>query len=235
MTPRATPRVKENPVDIPTYTVADAAHHLRMPAATIRSWLIGRPYPTARGERRFEPLVFMADSERHLLSFRDLVELHVLGVVRRSHRVKVREIRSAIDYLRKTFKDSHPLSARQMLTDGKDLFIERFEKLINISQKGQMEMKELLDIYLRRIKHDRAGVPIRLYPFTRDRIEDAPLKVAIDPRIRFGDPCLAGTRIPTSIIMERYRAGDSFQELAKDYGRPVDEIEEAIRYEEKAA
>jgi uncharacterized protein (DUF433 family) len=235
MTPKTPHRARANPVDIPTYTIADAAHHLRMPTATVRSWLIGRSYPTAKGGRHFAPLVLMADKERQLLSFRDLVEIHVLGVVRRSHRVKIREIRSAIDYLRKTFHASHPLSSQQMLTDGKDLFIEQFEKLINISQRGQMEMKELLDMYLRRIHRDDAGIPIRLYPFTRDRIEDTPLKVAIDPRIRFGDPCLAGTRIPTSIIMERYRAGDSSLELATDYKRPVDEIEEAIRYEERAA
>lgn len=227
-------RLRENPADIATYTIADAAHHLRIPGAAVRSWLVGRPYPTASGRKQFAPLVEMADRERRLLSFRDLVELHLLGAVR-SHRVKVRQIRTAIDYLRDNFHDSHPLSSRQMLTDGKYLFIERFGRLINIAQKGQMGMKELLDIYLRRIKRDDSGIPIRLYPFTRDRIEEAPQKVAIDPRIRFGDPCLAGTRIPTSIIMERYRAGDSFQELAEDYGRPVDEIEEAIRYEERAA
>jgi uncharacterized protein (DUF433 family) len=177
----------------------------------------------------------MADPERHLLSFRDLVELHVLGVARRGHQVKVKQIRSAIEYLRGSFDASHPLSAQQMLTDGKDLFIERFGRLINTSKRGQLEMKELLELYLRRIHRDDAGIPVRLYPFTRDRIEEAPQTVAIDPRIRFGDPCLAGTRIPTSIIMERYRAGDSFQVLAEDYRRPVDEIEEAIRYEERVA
>ena len=234
MAQQINPRLRENPADIATYTIADAAHHLRMPAATVRSWLVGRPYPTTGGRKQFIPLVTMADNEGQLLSFRDLVELHVLGVVR-SHRVKVRQIRTAIDYLHDNFDDPHPLSSRQMLTDGKDLFIEHFEKLINISQRGQTEMKELLDMYLSRIQWDHAGIPIRLYPFTRDRIQDAPQKVAIDPRIHFGDPCLAGTRIPTSIIIERYRAGDSIQELAEDYGRPVNEIEEAIRYEERAA
>jgi uncharacterized protein (DUF433 family) len=220
---------------VPAYTIADAAHHLRLPPATIRSWLIGRSYPTTAGKGHFAPLVLMADPVRHLLSFRDLVELHVLGVARRGHQVKVKQIRSAIEYLRETFHATHPLSAQQMLTDGKDLFIERFGRLINTSKKGQLEMKELLELYLRRIHRDDAGIPIRLYPFTRDRIEEAPQTVAIDPRIRFGDPCLAGTRIPTSIIMERYRAGDSFQVLAEDYRRPVDEIEEAIRYEERVA
>jgi helix-turn-helix protein len=114
MTQHINRRLRENPADIATYTIADAAHHLRMPAATVRSWLVGRPYTTASGKKQFAPLVEMADRERQLLSFRDLVELHVLGVVR-SHSVKVRQIRTAIDYLRDNFHDSHLLSSRQML------------------------------------------------------------------------------------------------------------------------
>jgi uncharacterized protein (DUF433 family) len=59
--------------------------------------------------------------------------------------------------------------------------------------------------------------------------------VVINPRIRFGQPCIAGTRIPTAIIRERFEAGDSQEELAEDYGRRKEEIEEALRYESRAA
>ena len=40
---------------------------------------------------------------------------------------------------------------------------------------------------------------------------------------------IAGTGIPTFIIAERYAAGDSSADLAKDYGRSQEEIEEAVR------
>ena len=53
----------------------------------------------------------------------------------------------------------------------------------------------------------------------------------MDPRVQFGRPCIAGTGIPTSIIAERYRAGDSISELAHDYGQEALTIEEALRYE----
>jgi uncharacterized protein (DUF433 family) len=52
-----------------------------------------------------------------------------------------------------------------------------------------------------------------------------------DPRVQFGKPCLAGTRIPTSIIAERHGAGDSVEVLAEDYERSPQEIEAALRYE----
>lgn len=37
--------------------------------------------------------------------------------------------------------------------------------------------------------------------------------------------------MPASVAAERYKAGDSAAELARDYGREEEEIEDAIRYE----
>ena len=125
-----------------------------------------------------------------------------------------------------------------MLTDGKDLFIKQYGQLVTISQDGQMALKRILERYLDRVERDPSGIPIRLYPFTRKLKEpqpESPRFIAIDPTIRFGEPCIAGTRIPTSIIVARQTAGDSFDSLAKDYGRPTEEIEEAIRYEGRVA
>jgi uncharacterized protein (DUF433 family) len=70
-----------------------------------------------------------------------------------------------------------------------------------------------------------------LYPFTRKRQPDEPKVIVIDPRISFGRPVLTGTGIRTAIVAERYKAGESIEELAKDYSREHLEIEEAIRCE----
>ena len=42
---------------------------------------------------------------------------------------------------------------------------------------------------------------------------------------------IAGSRVPTSEIAERFQAGESPGELAEDFGRTEDEIWEAIRCE----
>lgn len=223
------------PADVPIYTLSEAAHYLRLPVATIRSWAIGRQYPTRSGDVPFRPLVDIADPDGRLLSFRNLGELHVLSSIRRVHQVRMPAVRQAIDYLRERFKSDHPLLEKKMLTDGKHLFIEHYENLVTISQHGQMAMKEILAVYLRRIEWDSGGKPVRLFPFTRDRYSESPELIAIDPRIRFGKPCISGTRIPTSIISERHQAGDSIDFLAADYGRTEEEIEEAIRYEGRIA
>jgi uncharacterized protein (DUF433 family) len=196
---------------------------------------MGRDYPTEAGEKHFQPVISAADPKIPLLSFNNLVELHVLSSIRKRHAVQLKAIRRSIEYLQKKFKSKHPLLEREMLTDGKDLFIEQFGELVTISQDGQMAMKRVLEMFLKRIERDNHGIPIRLYPITRPKVEDSPRLVSIDPYICFGKPCLAGTRIPTAIIAERYVAGDSMTLLAKDYGRPPEEIEEAVRYEGRFA
>lgn len=92
-------------------------------------------------------------------------------------------------------------------------------------------MRELLKSHVERIEHDEAGLAIRLYPFTRPDHVQQPKAVVIDPCMSFGRPVIAGTGIATAVIAERYMAGESIVELAKDYGRELSEIEEAVRCE----
>ncbi|MEE9256893.1 MAG: DUF433 domain-containing protein, partial [bacterium] len=60
---------------------------------------------------------------------------------------------------------------------------------------------------------------------------DEPKTVVIDPKVSFGRPVLVGTGIPTLVIAERCKAGESIEELAEDYRRSTSEIVEAIRCE----
>jgi uncharacterized protein (DUF433 family) len=101
-------------------------------------------------------------------------------------------------------------------------------------------MKEILRMYLKRIERDEKGIARQLFPFTRvvaDGGYNDPKIVAINPRIAFGRPVINGTSIPTTIVAERYKTGESIAEIADDYRRKIEEIEEAIRceFELKAA
>jgi uncharacterized protein (DUF433 family) len=222
---------EHDPRLLPSYSIADAAHYLLIPRATVRSWVCGRPYPIKAGKRFFKPVIDIPTRRENLLSFVNLVEAHVLDAIRREHEISLDKIRSAVHYLQSEFGSPHPLADHRFTTDGLDLFVEKYGQLINVSQSGQLAIKELLQAYLRRIDRDAAGFALRLYPFTRKRQWDEPRAVVIDPYVSFGRPVLAGTGIPTSIVAERYKAGESVEQLAEDYGRELLEIEEAIRCE----
>lgn len=221
----------KDPRRLPAYAVSEAAQYLLMPRATLRSWVAGRPYPTRAGRKYFRPLVALPEHQPPTLSFVNLVEVHVLDALRREHQIPLDKVRLAINYLRRKLGIQHPLADQDLETDGLDLFVEKYGQLINITREGQLAIRQLLQAHLRRIERDPSGLAVRLYPFTRKRFADEPKAVVIDPLIGFGRPVLAGTGIRTAVIADRYKGGESVDDLAEDYGRQRLEIEEAIRCE----
>lgn len=224
-----------DPRELPAYTVAEAAHYLGLAKATLRSWVVGRNYPVSGQERFSHPLIEIPETRPPRLSFWSLVEAHVLSAIRRQHKVSLPAVRKALDFLNARSPSRHPLIEQQFMTDGVDLFIQDYSHLINVSRAGQVEMKRMIESYLSRVERDSSGVPIKLYPFTRTYKTNEPRPIVIDPLISFGRPVLVGTGIPTALIAQRYKAGESIEDLAKDYAREKDEIEEAIRCELQAA
>ena len=225
-----TRQVKSRPTDpreMPAYTVPESAHYLGLPVSTVRYWSAGRD--------SYKALITAAEKHPVILSFLNLVELHLLAAIRREHDVSMPNVRRAIDYLKKSYNTNHPLLAKELETDGLDIFIRRYGQLINISKDGQTAMRHVMEAALKRIERDNNNIPIKLYPFTRAHIENAPSFIMIDPTISGGRPVIAGTGLATEIIAERFKAGESIHELAYDYGRTEAEVEEAIRCEQQAA
>jgi len=93
-------------------------------------------------------------------------------------------------------------------------------------------MADVIRDHLRRIERDTQGIPVRLYLFTRkDRIRDQPSPVVVDPQIAFGRPVLTGRSVPTAVLADRFKAGDTLVQLAEDYDTSPQNIEEALRCE----
>lgn len=120
---------------------------------------------------------------------------------------------------------------RDMMIAEKEIVLTFF-----ISKSGQAAMREVIDAALRRIECDPQGIPVRLYPFTRaDDIKDAPAMIAIAPNLSAGRPVITGTELAVQLISERYKAGESINDLAQDYECSHEGIEEAVRCEFPAA
>lgn len=217
----------QDPRELPAYPIPEAARAVGVPPATLRWWVKGRDtYP---------PAIILPDEDKSSLSYINLIEAHVLASMRRMHNVPLPNVRSAINYLEKKLHVKHALAFESFETDGLDLFVQRFSRTINVTRDGQLEMREIIEANLKRVKYDEDGAPFRFFPFVRrDRTDDTQL-IEMNPFISFGRPVITGTRIPTSIVAERFIAGESIDELADDYGREKSEIEEAIRYEQVAA
>ncbi|WP_414624578.1 DUF433 domain-containing protein [Calothrix sp. CCY 0018] len=221
----------KDPRNIGNYSVAEAVHHLRVPYSTVRSWVFGARYKTKSGSKRFEPVVTIPKPDERLLSFTNLIELHVLNAIRRYHKVPLEKVRQGVLYLQSHTGMQHPLANKKLYTDGIDLFIEHLGYLVNASKSGQLVIPEIVEIYLKRIEWDEDDLPAILYPFTRTNETGTPKLIVINPLVSFGQPVLEGTGVPTSILAGRYGAGESIDELAQDYQCDRLKVEEAIRYE----
>ena len=57
-------------------------------------------------------------------------------------------------------------------------------------------------------------------------------RIAVDPQIHFGKPCVAGTRIPVVDVLELVREGISFETILSDYFPDLqeDDIRACIHY-----
>lgn len=219
-----------DPNELPRYTIPEAARYLRMAPTTLTSWVAGRTYPVAGGEKLWAGLIRKPDEKDPRLSFSNLIEAHVLLALRKQYRIKIKEVRTALDYAQAKYKIPRVLLSPQLRAIKGNVFLEQMNELTNLGKGGQAAMPEILEAYLERIEWQPTG-PVRIFPITRPQAIDSPKILAIDPKVAFGRPVIERNAIKTSSIAERFLAGESISDLADDYDLEVFEIEEALRYE----
>lgn len=221
----------------PAYQLAEAARYSKVPTATLRSWTLGRPYPTSQGHRQFRAIIRPASTRPPMLSFWNLIEAHVLRALRTDHGFSVGKVRQAVDYAERELGIDQLLIREDLRFNAGRLFLERYGELVDLSASGQLAMRQVLEAHLKRVKWDANKFPVRLYPFVSSVASDsdmAAMPIAIDPGISFGRPVIISRSISTAVIADRIDAGETVEALAADYDLTVSEIEQAVLYERAA-
>jgi uncharacterized protein (DUF433 family) len=54
--------------------------------------------------------------------------------------------------------------------------------------------------------------------------------ISMDPKVRFGKPCIAGTRIDVAIVLGELASGASAEEIESEYRLSREQILTALRY-----
>lgn len=54
--------------------------------------------------------------------------------------------------------------------------------------------------------------------------------ISVDPTVRFGKPCIAGTRMDVATVVGAIGAGESFETVQQEYGLSRDQVLAALRY-----
>jgi uncharacterized protein (DUF433 family) len=219
-----------DPREIAFYPVREAALCLDLNPATLRTWALGRKYAVRTGHKSARPLLELPKPRDPMLSFINLVEAQFLRALRREHDIPLQHIRKALESLPSYHSQPHPLAFVDFLTDGLDLFVSKFGRLINLNRPEQILIEKLLESHLRRIDRDTTG-PVRFFPVV---VSDVDRMIAVDPRVAFGHPVVTGTRIRTETIVGRITAGDAVGAVAEDLGLTEEQVEQAVAFEQRA-
>jgi uncharacterized protein (DUF433 family) len=214
---------------VPLYTLSDAARYSRTPRANLRRWVEGYE---AEG-RHYAPLLVSPDDRplgETALSFENLIEAALVSWWR-GRGISLQRIRLAHDLAMDEFGD-HPFARREVYVSGKDLFIEADEAVPDergltftaITAGGQRVLRPLIEKYLRTIDWRTGDAS----PYQWRPPEGADV-VKLNPRIDFGLPNVH--RIRTEVILQRFMARETVEEIAEDFDLARGEVEQALRYE----
>jgi uncharacterized protein (DUF433 family) len=210
----------------PLLTAKETARHLLIPRSTLHHWLTE--------EAGGAPLVHQVAPERRgwpSVPFVAVVEAYVLRALRDLGLTK-RKIREAAAAVRGEFGTAYGLAARQVATDGIDIFLHYADDDLARVGDRQRPIREVLDGYLRYITWDAdddfpSSLRLRQYPDT------AP--VVIDPRFGRGAPVVQQNRVPVDAVVEMWLAGDSLKDVAYEYDLEPDQVEAICRAAQRVA
>jgi uncharacterized protein (DUF433 family) len=208
----------------PAYSPAEAARILSVNYTTLMYWIAGRGHRKA--------LIELASHTPPELSFVNLLECHTLKALTVRYRLRMAKVRNGLEFLKRSFNTDHPLLDRRFKTDGVDLFHQESEEsvAVNLSRGGQLTLKSIIDIYLKRVVVSAEG-PVKYYPFVYRERANEPMIISMSPMISSGRSVIDGTGISTAVIASRFAAREDPKSLADEYGRTEEEIWEAIRWE----
>lgn len=165
-------------------------------------------------------------TRQRFITFLDLVSMRMVAMLR-SEGVKLHEIRTTEQYLRKEFGLQWPFATQGLWTYGHHVFIRFEEHLLTVSKFGQQAM-DFVKGWLRELKIDMGFDESELASFWSPYE-----RVCLDPKIQFGEPCIEGTRVSTHTIWSNIKAGDSLELVAKLYDLTIDDVKSAVEWEKR--
>jgi uncharacterized protein (DUF433 family) len=208
------------------YSVAEAARYARMPSSTLKRWFFGNHHsaPMSRSG--------ITDEGIKRISFTDFVEALAIRSLRADYGVSLQKIKESIRNAKERYGIDHPFARQDHRTVlvGKDLHIflkEDAENPVGLTGRdlGQKSMKPCIEAYMKDLDYDADGLAVLYRAFTFGDQE-----IVLNPKIRFGAPCVAGFGYSAETLWRAAVAEGSIERAADLYEVPVPAVEAAYRY-----
>ena len=160
-----------------------------------------------------------------IYSFRDLVGLRTIAILRKQHKIPLQELRRVGEWLR-VHHDS-PWSSLRFAIAGRTVLF--FDPATQIATELRGEGQRVLDIALEPIAQEMRQAANRL----RERQSDQIGQIVRNRYVVHNAWTLAGTRIPTTAIWNFHEAGYDTAAILKEYPRlTAQDVAAAIEFEQ---
>ncbi len=201
---------------------------LGLRSGTAERWIDGY----VRSRRRYPPVVRLEPTGADIVTWGEFSETRLLAGYRRAG-VPMYRLRPVVERLRAAFGHQHPLAHATWLTPHGRELVEEIQREVGLDDRlalviyrnGQLVLSLPAQEFEQAVDFDGTDIVRRFRP-------DPTLpEVFVDPLRQYGDPVVRS--VPTAVIAEQNRAGDSIDFIAEGYLLTSEQVRQAIEYERR--
>jgi uncharacterized protein (DUF433 family) len=142
--------------------------------------------------------------------------------------VSAQKIQKAHIVISKELNTPYPF-ATNIRTDGKEIWYDHLDELINANGKMQLDIKAVLEPFLHKIEFGENNLAELYFPLDKSR------NIVIDPKRQFGQPIINGRNLRIETIRKLREGGETKKNIALLYDLKISEVEDALRYYKRAS
>lgn len=203
--------------DVPLYTIAEAAVHLRMSDETLRRWVrrgdLIRSVPPETPRSARLPFIAIAEAQFYLQLRRDGLTLPAIVT-------GMAAVRRALG--------ERMLARGRLAHDGRDILMNLADDSAAAewarARDQQGGLPGVIERGLTPITWAEDGYPQRVRLTAYEEAD-----VIVDPRFAFGQPIVADRGVRAEDIIQMFRAGDSVSDVADEFGVDPRIVEAIVR------
>jgi uncharacterized protein (DUF433 family) len=212
----------------PLYSYAEADYLAHAGRGAARRWLAGYNRIDAEGNRVSSRPITSTDRDLEAVSFLDLMEVVAVAGLK-DLGFSIRQIRGIVENCQKLLHVERPLVSLTFKTDGREIFVPHDDSLLEVGRRrGARAWDEVLNPFLQKLDYTEK-LASRWWPLGKDQ------PIIVDPSYGYGLPVVVNSGVRTEIIRERFGAGDSYEQIAQDFGLEPPDVERALQFEVQRA
>jgi uncharacterized protein (DUF433 family) len=210
------------------YTAGDISRILKINPAKVRHY-IDQFWDERIGKKLFsDTYTWNIDNRIKAVNFYVLIEFYTFFKLKELG-VKTNKILKAREHIAKEFHIEYPFASMKVLSDGKRIWYDFQDDIINADGSNQTNFKNIIECFAKRIDFHENLMAERYWPAGRDS------HIIIDPHHQFGQPTINGTNINAEVIYSMYKSGEQVESIGILYDLAKSEVQDAINFYQKAA